>query len=103
VWFDLGSKIRFISYDLLQMHSDSSLPASLPGTDSVEANKIRAISAFAFFHLYSEEHQAQLVGRLWDLLDKQRGSIIFGIQKGMQEATQRDLPEDKEGQDVYFW
>lgn len=111
-WFDLGwklfndretSAIQFISCDLLRTPSDSSLPASLPGMESGEANKIRAISAFAFFHLYSEEHQEQLALRLWDLLDKRRGNIIFGIQKGMQEATQRNLPEEKEGQDVYCW
>lgn len=65
--------------------------------------KIRAISAFALFHLYSEERQMQLALKVWDLLDKLPGSIIFGIQKGMVEPTQRDLPDGKEGQDIYFW
>lgn len=72
---------------------------SLQGT-----HKIRVISAFAFFHLYAPEQQLQLATILWGMLEKEEpGNIIFGIQKGMNEPTRRSVPEEKQGQDVFFW
>lgn len=65
--------------------------------------KIGVISAFALFHLYSEEQQLHLARSLWSMLEKQPGSMIFGIQKGMDKPTQMNVPAGKEGQDVFFW
>ena len=110
-WFDLGwqlfqdkkdTQIRFISCDLLATDSFT-VASSRLGLDSPDRVRIRAISAFALFHLYSEEHQAKLALTLWNLLDKTPGNIIFGLQKGMTASTQRNVHKGKEGQDVYFW
>lgn len=72
-------------------------------TMSLQGQKIRVISAFAFFHLYAEEQQLQLATTLWGMLEKKSGNTIFGIQKGMSEPTKRNVPEEKQGQDVFFW
>lgn len=110
-WFDLGwqffqdkkdTQIRYISCDLLATDPHTA-SASRLGLDSRDRVKIRAISAFALFHLYSEQRQAKLALTLWNLLDKTPGNMIFGIQKGMTVSTQRDVKEGKQGQDVYFW
>lgn len=70
---------------------------------SLRGHKIRVISAFAFFHLYAEEQQLHLATSLWGMLEKEPGNMIFGIHKGMHEPTRRNVPEEKQGQDVFFW
>ena len=44
---------------------------------------ISAIHASSFFHLFNEEKQSELGGRLAALLDPRPGSIIFGSHCGM--------------------
>lgn len=107
-WFELGwqlfqdkddSRIQFIARDLLQTTAEESL-AMLPPPVS---HRIRVISAFAFFHLYSQEQQLHLAKTVWSMLEKEAGNIIFGIQKGMSQPTLRNVPQEKQGQDVVFW
>jgi hypothetical protein len=107
-WFELGSqlfkdrddsRIQFITGDLLQTTAEESL-AMLPSSVS---SRIRVISAFAFFHLYSQEQQLHLAKTVWSMLEKEAGNIIFGIQKGMSQSTLRNVPQEKQGQDVFFW
>lgn len=108
-WFRLGEqlfrdghlkRIRFIACDLLVTPPEerrTMLPAPV-------ASRIRVISAFAFFHLFSEAQQLQLARTVWSMLEKQKaGNMIFGIHKGMTEPTQRSIPEERQGQDVFFW
>ena len=110
-WSELGwqlfqdkdeTRVQFINSDLLAADPLSVSAAGL-NPNSTDGCKIRAISAFALFHLFSQERQVRLALTLWNLLDHTPGSIIFGIQKGMANSTQRDVPVSKEGQDVYFW
>jgi hypothetical protein len=82
---------------------DTSPRINLPGIAPGKAENIRVISAFAFFHLFSEPRQVELAKRLWNMLEKQPGNVILGIQKGMDVPTLRNLPSEKQGQDVFFW
>ncbi|KAF8890822.1 hypothetical protein CPB84DRAFT_1749022 [Gymnopilus junonius] len=49
-------------------------------------HKISAIHVSSVFHLFSEERQRELAGRLLSLLAIRPGSIILGMHCGLQEA-----------------
>lgn len=51
--------------------------------------RLSAIHAGAFFHLFSEEQQAQLAHLLGSLLSPEPGSIIFGTHVGRTEKGLR--------------
>ncbi|KAH9922692.1 hypothetical protein B0H21DRAFT_815090 [Amylocystis lapponica] len=60
---------------------------------------VSAIHASSFFHLFDEEDQAQLARNLAGLLSPEPGSVIFGMQAGLQEkgfhvgrASERTTP-----------
>lgn len=118
-WFDLGyklyndrsdCKITFLqgdifSSDFLRNPSPSTSESSTPALQQLSTLKtlnpllghVRAISAFSFFHLFSEPAQLDLAHRCASLLSPKPGSVIFGAHQGMVEKgfVTRDKGEGK--------
>lgn len=66
-------------------------PVDVPALTSFTPlrGRLSAIYASSFFHLFSEEQQAQLARRLASLLSPEPGSLIFGSHAGRPEKGLR--------------
>lgn len=105
-WFDLGYKlyndretcpIKFLAGDVFdptflspKPQADALPPsdADLKALSSLDAltGQVRCLSAFSFFHLFTEPAQEALGRKLGALLKPQTGSMLFGSHVGSQEA-----------------
>jgi hypothetical protein len=96
------SRLNFVILDINEVEI-ASPQINLPGIPPETTSKVRVISAFAFFHLFSEARQIEVAKIIWNMLEKEPGNVMVGIQKGMDVPTLRNVPTEKQGEDVLFW